>query len=220
MSTIAHKNLTGTDLHSMTTDGSTNPTNILSHGDFDYWTNGAAYAPDSWTLSGSGASVAREGTIIKLGTYSVKVTRSGADCNIYQYGHTERGINYWKGRTVSLGCWVYATVASTTRVSISDAVDATYSSYHTGNSIWQWLSLTHTMNASATRMQISLEVNTTNTSGYFDGAIAVEGNSVFSFSSKPLGNPTIVPGSGFTLKTTQYVGVYIDGVYYKIALIN
>jgi hypothetical protein len=171
--------------------GSVGLVNLLINGDFELWSNGASAAPDGWTLSGSGASVAREASIIKLGTYSVKLTRGGTDCQVYNSNYSTipilgKGIAYWQGRTITYNCWVYATVATTTRLHISDGIGNSYSSYHTGNSTWQLLTVTRTIDAGATGILVNLVVRTTDTSSYFDGAMLVEGESAFTYSPKPL----------------------------------
>lgn len=164
--------------------GKENPTNLLSNGNFEAWSAGAAAAPDGWSLSGGSAAVAREATIIKRGTYSVKLTRNGGDCQINQiFGGYED--DYWKGRQITFGCWVYATVANRARIGLVDSVGASYSSYHKGDSTWQWLSVTHTVNAAATFIYPNCNVITGDTSAYFDGAMCVEGESAFAFSDKP-----------------------------------
>jgi hypothetical protein len=182
MSTILHKDLTGGDLHNPKPDGSVNPTNLLSNGDFEVWTAGTSAAPDGWTLAGAAATVAQEATIIKLGTYSTKVTRVGNDCTIKQSIHTIKGINYWKGRTVTFGCWVYATVADRGFIQIFDGVGTTNSSKHTGDSTWQLLTVTRTIDSSATELTPYCYIVDGNTSAYFDGAMCVEGESAFAFS--------------------------------------
>jgi len=169
-------------------DGTVNPTNLLSNGNFESWSAGTAVAPDGWILSGlTSGAIAREATIIKQGTYSVKMTRSGTDGNIYQYYSVPKGITYWKGRNVTYGCWVYATEASTTRIGTGDLEGGlTYSSWHTGGSAWEWLTVTRTIDASASGSYCINYVVDTNTSSYFDGAMLVEGASAFAFSPKPI----------------------------------
>jgi len=161
-----------------------NPTNLLSNGDFENWSAGTSVAPDGWT-QGAMNTIAQEATIIKLGTYSTKITKTVADAYIYQNIHTTRGIAYWQGRTITLGCWVYATVANRAVLILSDGIVDTYSSYHTGNSTWQLLTVTKTVSVNATSVQVYLYVGTGATSAYFDGAMVVEGSSAFAFSDKP-----------------------------------
>lgn len=161
--------------------------NMLKNGSFESWSAGAAAAPDAWTLLGAGASVAREATIIRFGEYSAKVTRGGADCYIYQllFGIDADTNTYWRGRTVTMGCWVYATVASRARISIHDGVASVFSSYHTGGSSWEFLTVSITLNAAATALYGYCQVYNGDTDGYFDGAILVEGPICPAFAPKP-----------------------------------
>lgn len=162
-----------------------NPTNLLVNGNFELWNAGATSAPNGWILNDG--AVAREATIIRFGTYSAKLTRSGTDCFLYiDNMHLEKGAVYWRGRQVTFSCWVYATVASRARIAIQDTGGVNYSSYHTGDSSWQLLSVTVTVNASTTFLRARLAVDTGDTSAYFDGATVVEGNVPFAFSPKPI----------------------------------
>lgn len=191
-------------------DGTVNPTNLLSNGDFENWSAGTSVAPDGWTLNSS-ISAAIESSIIKLGTSSVKLTNAaGIEGGLYQSIHTNRGINYWKGLTVTYGCWVYATQANKARLRIYDGIGLSNSSFHTGNSTWQWLTVTRTIDNSATSVMGICSVDYVgNYIAYFDGAILVEGSSSFAFSDKPAEEgvwadystiSTIVGWSSFTTK--------------------
>jgi hypothetical protein len=163
--------------------GSINPTNLLTNGDFEVWSAGASAAPDGWTVSGG--SVAREGTIKKISTYSVKLTNTGN--YLYQDVHAGKGIEYFKGRTLTLGVWVYASVGSRVQVAVNDGVGASSSSFHTGDSTWQFLSVIHSVNSSATQVRCILYMpDGTSISAYFDGAMCVEGSSAVAFSDKPM----------------------------------
>lgn len=148
--------------------------NLLEWSHMEDWVNGAAAAPTEHTLAGASATVAREATLIKAGTYSAKVTRVGADTTLY---HDHVDYSDYQGRKVTFGCWVYATVASRARIGISDGVGSTNSSYHSGGSSWEYLEVTHNMNTAATRMRAEMHVNTGNTSGYFDGGVLCQGDS-------------------------------------------
>ena len=167
-------------------DGTSNPTNLLANGDFESWSAGASAAPDGWTLAGASASVAREASTIKLGTYSTKLTRAGTNCYIKQEISAVKGITYWKGRTITLGCWVWASVAGRVRIILTDnSTWGTGSAYHPGDSAWHWITTTETVGASSIAFGAYLQVDTGDTSAYFDGAICVEGSSAFAFSPKP-----------------------------------
>ena len=90
--------------------GTVNPTNLLLNGDFENWSAGVAAAPDNWTffeIGGTGGSIAREGTTKLIGSYSAKIVGySGGSSGLYQDIHIEKGINYWKGKKITFGCWI------------------------------------------------------------------------------------------------------------------
>lgn len=148
------------------------PRNLLEWSNMEDWVDGASAAPTNHTLTGASATVARESTIVKQGTYSARVTRVGTDCTLY-YDHPDYTL--YPGRQMTFGCWVYATVASRARISLGDGVGTSNSSYHTGDSTWQYLSVTRNVDTAATRIRVGMEVNTGNTSGYFDGGVLIEG---------------------------------------------
>lgn len=191
--------------------------NLLTNSNFEDWSAGAAAAPDEWTLSGASATIAREATIVRSGIYSAKLTRVGADCVIYARIDSICGLSYWKGKKVTLGCWVYATVADRVRITLDQTgTGTTYSSYHTGDSTWQFLTVTTTIGETTTAFYANLQVDTGNTSAYFDDAICVEGESI--------AEATIVPRSklvyrGYianivpTFKTNQDIVLDVRGYF-------
>ena len=150
----------------------------LANGDFEDWNAGTSAVPDSWAYQGSGGHVERSniGTC-KLGSYSALMQRVGNNCNLYQDITAEKGLAYWKGKTVTFSCWVLASVANTTRLHVEDGYGAsTYSSYHTGDGYWQLLTVTHTISNSAAYFAVMCDIETTDTGSYFDGAMCVEGS--------------------------------------------
>lgn len=180
--------------------------------DFEIWTAGASAAPDNWTAGGGGMSVARESTIVKTGTYSAKVTRAGTDCDINQIITSD----IYAGRTMTFGAWVYATVADRGRLILNDGVDSTYSSNHTGDSTWQFLTVTKTFSAAATRLYCGCGIGGGDTSAYFDNAICVEGSSIAGAILTPRSKlvyrgylANIVP----TLKINQEVTLDVRGYF-------
>ena len=151
---------------------------ILDNGGMETWTNGAALAPDDWTLSGTNATIARSSAHYKYGSYSAAMTRVGNDCTLYQDASDDKGIAYWQGRTVTMGAWVLATVADVACIFVYDGVDATYSTYHTGSGDWEYLEVTHTVNAAATDMLATFGIKDTNTTAYIDDATMLEGSTI------------------------------------------
>jgi hypothetical protein len=164
-------------------DGSVSPSNKLNNGNFKVWSLGTALAPDSWTLAGTSATVAQGtgSTDVLLGTYSAGITRVGNDCTLSQDISTSYGIAYWKGRSVTFSCWVYATAASRAYIQIYDGIGTTASSPHAGDSAWHLISVTRTINASATSVTLQCAVKNGNTTAYFDGAMGVDGTAIWAF---------------------------------------
>ena len=165
--------------------------NLLKNGDFESWSAGAAADPDDWTIGGGGAAIARESTIVKRGTYSAKITNgldtaASEQCLAVQT-KTGIGINYFKNRTFTLGAWVYSATANRARVWIQDDVQPiSYSSYHTGDSTWQFLTTTFTVDNTATLINVGINILAGSVINiYGDGAILVEGSVVPAFSPNP-----------------------------------
>ena len=142
---------------------------------FETWENGTSSAPDNWAVTGSGATIAREGTTKKHGSYSAALTRVGNDCSLTRNLYDLAGGTYVRGRQVTFGAYVYATVASRARLRIYDGIGTTNSSYHTGGSGWELLTVTRTLDGSATELTIGLEVNSGNTTAYIDAMTLVAG---------------------------------------------
>ena len=159
--------------------------NLFKGGSVESWSAGASAAPDGWVLAGAGAAVAREGTIIKHGLFSAKLTRSGTDCRLTRDCYVDMGSTYVRSREFTFGAWVYATVASRARLRIHDGVTQSLSSYHTGGSSWEFLTLTVTAGAAVTAFSGSLFIDTGDTSAYIDGANLVEGELSPAFASHP-----------------------------------
>lgn len=144
--------------------------NLLSNWSFE---NGDP--PNDWNIAGAGATRGQSTTQTKIGTYSANLTRNGADCLLEQQPLSP---TTFQSQTLTMGCWVYASVPNSVRLRLSDdAVGATYSNYHTGDSTWQWITVSHSVGATATAIKVRLNVENTNTTAYFDGAVLIVGSS-------------------------------------------
>lgn len=169
-----------------TSSNSINPyMNLLSNGDFESWTAGVNTVPDNWLILGTGGAVARESTIVYSGQYSAKLTRNGFDTLLFQEFFRTRGLQYWKGRSATFNCWVYATLPNRARIVLSDNVNNTYSPYHPGNSTWQFMSVTQTMDNSSTDIAAACAVDTGDTSAYFDNAVVLDNSSLAGGTANP-----------------------------------
>ncbi len=144
------------------------PLNLLTNSSFE-----VGDPPDDWTLVGGLATVSRSSTQAKIGTYSALLTRNGADCHIYQ-GYSSYA-DYAR-KTVTLGCWVYATVALRVCIGLGDGQSSSSADTHTGVAGWEWLTTSLTVDAIPAYLRSYLEIFDGDTAAYFDGAILVEGD--------------------------------------------
>jgi hypothetical protein len=179
--------------------------NHLLNGGVEVWSGGPTVAPDSWAREWgvSAGTVARESSITKNDLYSAAITCAnsvGAYCQLTQSVHATLGINYWKGKSVTMGAWIWCAANNVACVAIADGISAGYSAYHTGTSAWQRLSVTYTINAAATALTACLQLyrDTSVHVAYFDQAALVE-------SSQTLGKT--FGGGTVELSELSYKGV-------------
>jgi len=174
-------------------DGSVNPTNLVLNGDFENWSAGTSVAPDSWSLFANDppGSVAKNISVVKIGTSSVAVTSAGVHTALGQGISAEKGTAYWQGRTLTFSCWVWCNAPGVAGLMLNDDTTDFWSTKHTGDSTWQLLTVTGAMGPAATGVQVQLAVGE-GAIAYFDGAMLVEGASTFAFADKPASEATVV----------------------------
>lgn len=152
--------------------------NVALNGDLEDWSGGGSAAPDDFSLSGAGATIARTGPAMGdtftfgSGTYAAKITRAGADVDLTQIVVAAADIaNYadMKGAKFSVAVNGKTAIASHLRVVIDDGAATTASSYHTGGNTQEVLTATHTISQSATKLHVIVEVNTSNGDAYVGG---------------------------------------------------
>lgn len=142
--------------------------------DFEIWGAGTSAAPTGWTASGGGTIARNNGG--PVGTYFFQVTRAGTDTDIRQdVAAIYPPVSWWRGKTVTFGCWVRASVANVGRVTINDGVGATGSDYVAGDGVFHWITVTRTIDAAATAVQAVCAANNTNALVSFDGPTLVLG---------------------------------------------
>ncbi len=150
------------------------PKNLLGDwGNFEDWESGDSAEPTGWTKTGT-PTIAKESTIVKFGSYALKLIGTNTGQNIYR--QIPLGTDY-AGRTMSIGCWVYTSGAGVT-ITIDDGVGTSNSSAHTGGGSQEFLSVTRKIDVSATKVQITINIPN-GVTAYFDGAILVEGENIF-----------------------------------------
>ncbi|MFH1328629.1 MAG: hypothetical protein ABIH76_07315 [Candidatus Bathyarchaeota archaeon] len=170
---------------------------------FETWTAGEGGPPDGWTASGDvGQTFIRESSIVERGTYSGRMGGTGPGY-YYQDISAAKGLAYWKGKNCTLGCWVWCDTASRARIGIYDAVGVTNSSFHSGNSTWEFLTVTRTIDANATSLWCTLRLDTAVATTYFDNAQAHEGTSAFFLQS--YSEATIKTQGSYALKAVAAI---------------
>jgi hypothetical protein len=164
--------------------------NLARNGGFYGWLAGSSAAPDGWTLSGTGASVARDGTNYKVGVYAAALT-NGAGNSAYLYHQTADDFEgVCLGQKVTLGAWVKCSAASRARLQINFAVGTDVQSpYHSGGGSWEFLHCTATVGASETgiRLELRIEAGAAITV-QFDGVILAVGELPSIFTDAPSDN--------------------------------
>jgi hypothetical protein len=132
--------------------------NSLSNEDFSLWWNGASAAPDNWTLTGGAVT---QGTGGLRSAYYAQVANGTITQSFPQ------PLVQWLTRRIAPvyipirgAAWVVCNTPNTARVGIYDGSTTTWSDYHTGNGVPQFLSLSITPNAQQTEFTLVLDSST------------------------------------------------------------
>lgn len=143
-----HELITTNDL--LCTDGNGN-------GQMEVWTNGAAQAPDGWTIGGAGAAVARISTSneVRRGKYSARLTSNGSA--LAQLTQDIKHFERYQGKTVTMRAWVLTNTTARTLLRIADGVTTSTVAGSAAAGVWEELSLEFTINENPTQLQIDFE---------------------------------------------------------------
>ena len=157
--------------------------NLIANDDFQLWPAGDAVAPFGWVSSGAGvATIARVGTGLsdisrKVGDFAFRWTVTD-NAKTLEYvlvppGSSFVQINFVAGSYfLVFGAWVLSDGAHV--LTVSDGAASTNSVPHTGSSLWEFLTVSHPINASATKLTVQLNKSGTATKfAYLSGATAM-----------------------------------------------
>lgn len=147
--------------------------------DWSAYDASAVLTPDAWVLAGSGGTMARSTTGVRRGKYSVALTRSGTNLTLTNtVGILWNGVSddSLRGKAVTGYALAQSSVATQVRITVSDGITSTSSSYHTGGGAVEELSVSHTVSSTATTLTIAVEVNGDNTVCYVDTCALVYGS--------------------------------------------
>ncbi len=160
--------------------------NLAPNGGFEFWSAGAAAAPDGWTLRGAGASVAREAATVRHGVYAAALTRAGADCDLGRSLTRDLGgLAYLRGRRFTIGGWVNAAAANRARLELDDGAAAAVSAYHPGGSVWTWLTAAIVVDPAATGLTARCALRQGGATARFDALTVAEGRFAPAFAPWP-----------------------------------
>lgn len=147
------------NLHELITFGDILSTDGNGNGQMEQWSNGAALAPDGWTLDSTGGAVARDSDTddVRRGKYSARLTSDGT-----QTASLSQSIKHFQryaGRTLTFKCWVKASVTARARVRISDGVSTDVSATESvGVNKWELLEAELTLDSNLTGLDVFLEI--------------------------------------------------------------
>jgi len=141
--------------------------NILINPDFENWTGAACNNYSAYDYPGT---VTKESTIIQHGTYSFKLVTDGTHDAVWRSDNPADWANY-KNKLITIGCYVWCNTGNRVKVGLNDGVSNQFSSYHTGGSGWEYLTVTGIISGSATQIYILLWIESGGTvTAYFDNA--------------------------------------------------
>jgi hypothetical protein len=146
------------------------------HDKWNAYSTSGVLTPDFLTLSGTGGSMARSTTQTWRSKYSLAITRVTNNVTVTEdIGLFETGVSAdsLRGKIVTVAIAGWASAASQLRVGLNDGVTTTYSDYHTGGSTWEKLTKEVTIGASATKLDLIVEVNGSDGTGYVGERFAV-----------------------------------------------
>lgn len=131
--------------------------------------------PDNWVLEDStdGLCCFKESSILYSGSHCLKLVKYVGDQDyIYQNIHAEKGIDFWKGRTITLGAWVKCDRANSASVFLSGGGSTNNrSNYHSGSGEWEYLMATYTVQDADTVVSCLLTNGIVGTTAYFDEVV-------------------------------------------------
>jgi hypothetical protein len=121
--------------------------------------------PTDWAINyGVGAIWARSNAQVQVGSYSGALTRVNNDCGIIQ------GFVGVIGKTYTARVWVWASVANSAQIYLYDGTNVGASGFHPGDSTWRFM--TAVLTAVGIGLSVNLQVVATNSTAYFDQAVA------------------------------------------------
>ena len=160
--------------------------NQLSNSNFETWT-GSAFT--GWTATGSPTLSQETSVVAYPGSSAAKVV-AGSLAQLTQSVNvpTEK----ITGDTAKARFWVYATATSAARIRIDFGSETVSSDYHTGTDQWEYIELDADVPSGATKVQMELEVASSQTAYFDHGYLAVGPVSRYTIPSSIVHGPQFV----------------------------
>ena len=144
---------------------------LLTDGGFELWNDSTHLT--NWTAYL--VTPNRTTSKVHSGTYSVGITYvSSGNAIVYQ---SYAGYASLVGKTVTFGCWVWCATPGVAYITITDGSSTYTSPYHTGNSQWQYLTVSYTVLNTASVLNFNCDVTGTGTAYYDDASATYPVNS-------------------------------------------
>jgi hypothetical protein len=144
--------------------------NLVDNESFEWWGDGTTSALNRWVFAGASGTVTRiEGS--REG-YAARLTRSGTDVTLTQTIGLLNG--QLRGEALSASVLCTTSTAASASLRISDGVNTTTSTAHTGGGTEETLTVSHTVADTATTLEVSLRFIDNNATADFDLAIVVQ----------------------------------------------
>lgn len=157
--------------------------NLLTNGGFEIWQRGPGpftttgiYCADRWLITMHvGEFITKDAANTDNSAFNLTAATSasstpGSPTQIWNQRVLEN--NQIRGKPISFSCRIKTAVANAVRLLIWDGTTGTYSAYHTGNNVYQTLSVTATPNNTPCDVCIQIEAPGTT---YIDNAMLVFG---------------------------------------------
>ena len=173
--------------------------NLLINGGFEIWQRGTSfvdlgnnlYGPDRWksvrdTLTTY--TISKETSVTDSGAAALKCVLTKGSGTYWYMEQSVENYQEYRGKTLTVSARVKTNVATGVKIKFGDGVTDSFSSYHTGDNTWQTLSVTKTMDASATAVIVRIgfiasDLQTSTT--YFDSAMLVLGSQPATYVARP-----------------------------------
>jgi hypothetical protein len=166
-------------IHNAVWDESLVNGNWLIDGSFDIWTTSTNLT--YWTETTLTATQTSTAGYVRGSTYSCKLDTAAG--TLSQSITNFSDLQFLRGKNVTFTCQGWCDTASALRLSISDGVTTTYSSYHAGDSAWtpdnprqDGFYVQQTIDANATNVTFTIHLTNAAATAYVDDARVLGGN--------------------------------------------